>query len=207
MNKQTGQVTKKCIKCLDINKKSIDKNKCEHKRQRSVCKECGGSSICGHNKIRTRCKKCNGGHICKHQRIRSVCKDCNGGGICGHDKQRRQCKICDPISHLVSVVRNRIYSALKYSKELHSAEYLGCDVDIFKQHIEVQFTEGMTWSNHGDWHIDQKIPIAYKQDGVAPTIEEVSKRLHYTNTQPLWASENMSKGNRYISIKKEYVMK
>ena len=47
--------------------------------------------------------------------------------------------------------------------------------------------------------MDHHIPLAYKQDGVSPSLEEVAKRLHYTNTQPLWASENMSKGNRYIS--------
>ena len=57
----------------------------------------------------------------------------------------------------------------------------------------------MSWDNYGKWHIDHIIPIKYKQDCKNPTIEEVAKRLHYTNTQPLWASENMSIGNRYIS--------
>ena len=41
--------------------------------------------------------------------------------------------------------------------------------------------------------------LKYEEDGISPTIEEVAKRLHYTNTQPLWATENMSKGNRYTS--------
>ena len=63
-----------------------------------------------------------------------------------------------------------------------------------RQHdLQLQFKQGMTWENHGEWHIDHKIPIAYKQDGISPTLEEVEKRLHYTNTQPLWASENISK--------------
>ena len=52
----------------------------------------------------------------------------------------------------------------------------------------------MSWDNYGEWHIDHRIPLAYKQDDKTPTIEEVAKRLHYTNTQPLWASDNMSKG-------------
>ena len=235
VNTRTGQYTKLCIKCLDMGKKSREKNKyehqkirsrckacrgsgicehqkirsrckacgggsiCEHQKRRSRCKECGGAQICEHQKIRSECKECGGGSICQHKRIRSSCKDCGGGSICSHKIQRRHCKICNPIGHLASIVRNRTYDALKHNKEMHSTEYLGCTIEEFREHIESQFKEGMTWSNHGDWHIDHKIPIAYKQDGVAPTIEEVAKRLHYTNTQPLWASENMSKCNRYIS--------
>ena len=32
--------------------------KCEHGREKSKCKDCGGSSICKHEKIRSRCKEC-----------------------------------------------------------------------------------------------------------------------------------------------------
>ena len=199
MNKRTGQYTKLCIKCLDIGKKTKERNKCEHGKQKSQCKECCGIGICEHQKRRSSCKECGGSQICEHNKIRSICKNCKGGSICEHKIQRRHCQICHPSGHLADVVRSRIYQALKHAKDLHSTEYLGCNIDIFKQHIESQFTEGMTWENHGKWHIDHKIPIAYKQDGIIPTIEEVTKRLHYTNTQPLWASKNMSKGNKYIS--------
>ena len=235
MNKRTGQLTKQCIKCLDIQKKSTEKNKCMHGKQKSkckicggigicphgkqkfvckicggngicehqkikiYCKECKGGSICEHNKKRSTCKECEGGALCQHQRIRSICKDCGGGQICQHKKKRSICKICDPTGHLAHVVRNRIYQALKYNKEMRSTEYLGCNIEKFREHIESQFKEGMSWDNYGKWHIDHKIPIAYKQDGISPTIEEIAKRLHYTNTQPLWADENISKVNRYIS--------
>ena len=76
-----------------------------------------------------------------------------------------------------------------------SAEYLGCNIEVFKKQIEQQFTEGMSWENYGEWHIDHKIPLKYKKT----PLEEDIQRLHYTNTQPMWASENMSKGCRYIS--------
>ena len=49
---------------------------CEHNRQRSRCKECGGSQICEHNRRRSQCKECGGGSICEHNRVRSKCKDC-----------------------------------------------------------------------------------------------------------------------------------
>jgi len=52
----------------------------------------------------------------------------------------------------------------------------------------------MTWDNHGEWHIDHIIPLKYEN----PTIEEMIERLHWENTQPLWATDNKAKGNRYI---------
>ena len=51
---------------------------CPHGRQRSKCKECGGSEICEHGRRRSKCKECGGGSICEHGRIRSRCKDCRG---------------------------------------------------------------------------------------------------------------------------------
>ena len=41
--------------------------------------------------------------------------------------------------------------------------------------------------------IDHIIPLKYED----PDIDETIKRLHYTNTQPLWKEDNM-KNNRYI---------
>ena len=38
-NKNTGQLNKTCILCLE-------KRKCEHGRQKTCCKKCGGSEIC-----------------------------------------------------------------------------------------------------------------------------------------------------------------
>jgi hypothetical protein len=57
----------------------------------------------------------------------------------------------------------------------------------------------MTWENHGDWHIDHITPLRYREnpDDII-SLEETIKRLHFTNTQPLWASENTAKGNRFI---------
>lgn len=30
----------------------------------------------------------------------------------------------------------------------------------FKNHIENLFLEGMSWDNHGEWHIDHIIPVS-----------------------------------------------
>nr|QBK86167.1 MAG: hypothetical protein LCMAC101_07620 [Marseillevirus LCMAC101] len=77
-------------------------------------------------------------------------------------------------------------------------EYIDCNVKTLRKHIEKQFEEGMSWENHGKWHIDHIIPIKYRENGKDPSLEEIIERLHYTNLQPLWAGSNLSKSNRYI---------
>ena len=133
--------------------------------------------------------------ICERRRQRLSCKDCVRGRICEHGRRRSSCPTCDPLRHLAGVVRGRAYSALKNDKQMNSAEYLGCNIETFKQHIEQQFTDRMLWENYGEWHIDHKIPLKYSKS----SLEDVAQRLHYTNTQPIWASENMSKGCWCIS--------
>ena len=51
---------------------------CHHNRQKSKCKECGGSSFCEHGRRRSRCKECGGSEICEYGRQRSYCKACGG---------------------------------------------------------------------------------------------------------------------------------
>jgi hypothetical protein len=167
---------------------------CEHNRQKSTCKECGGSSICVHNRQKPQCKECGGSSICEHNRQKSICKDCGGSQICEHNKRKSTCKICDPQGHLASIVRGSVRRALQSDKSKHSIEYLGCSIQHFKEHIEKQFVEGMNWDNYGEWHIDHIIPLKYEN----PTMEETIERLHWENTQPLWATDNIAKSNRYI---------
>lgn len=96
-----------------------------------------------------------------------------------HGKQRRRCPICDPTGHLTDIVSSRTRQVLQENKELTSAEYLGCDITT----LEAQFVEGMFWDNQGEWHIDYKIPITYWENGEEPSLKELVRRLHYTNTQ------------------------
>lgn len=71
---------------------------------------------------------------------------------------------------------------------------LGCDWEHLKAYIEAKFVSGMTWENRGSWHIDHVIPLAS-----AKTVEEMERLCHYTNLQPLWASDNIRKGARMVA--------
>ena len=176
-----------CIYCSSV---SI----CEHNRIKYTCIDCGGSQICEHKRQRAQCKECKGSQVCEHNRLKSVCKECGGSQICEHNREKKDCKICRPASHLRGVISTRISHALKYNKELSSNEYLGCDIKTLMTHIEEQFKDEMTWDNYGEWHIDHIIPICYDN----PTLEEQINRLHYSNLQPLWKTDNLKKGNRYV---------
>jgi len=78
-------------------------------------------------------------------------------------------------------------------KKSTTKELLGCSCEYFKKYIEKQFREGMTWNNHGKWHLDHIIPCSFFD---LSQLDQQKKCFHYSNFQPLWASDNISKGNR-----------
>jgi hypothetical protein len=107
----------------------------------------------------------------------------------------------DVIFKLKYGIRSRIRQVIKRipnTKRNEKIDNLGCDWETLKNHIESQFTEGMTWDNHGQygWHIDHHIPLA-----TAKTEQDVYRLNHYTNLKPLWWHENLKKGDK---ISKEW---
>lgn len=95
---------------------------------------------------------------------------------------------------LKAILRTRLNNAIKRNTKSGSAvRDLGCTISELKQHLESKFQPGMTWENHGDWHIDHIKPLA-KFD--LSNLEQFKEACHYTNLQPLWAADNLSKGDR-----------
>lgn len=102
----------------------------------------------------------------------------------------------DPNYRLSRILRDRIRTALKRDsakKCESSVALLGCSVDEARKHIEAQFLTGMTWENHGKWHIDHIRPCA-SFDLTDP--EQQKQCFHYTNLQPLWAEDNIRKSDK-----------
>lgn len=95
---------------------------------------------------------------------------------------------------LADNLRHRLNSALRGSYKSGSAvRDLGCSIEFLKKYLEVQFRDGMNWNNHGEWHIDHIQPLASFN---LTNRKELLKACHYTNLQPLWKGENLSKGDR-----------
>jgi hypothetical protein len=113
-----------------------------------------------------------------------------------YNENQNNRKKTDSLFKLKCTLRTRIWRVLKnkkYIKSKRTLDMLGCDLYTAKVHLEKQFTKKMTWANHGEWHIDHIIPCAS-----AKTEEELIKLFHYTNLQPLWALDNISKGSKII---------
>jgi len=95
---EKGRRLKTCQTCRDRDRVIRERNKCEHDRQRTKCRECGGSSYCEHDRLRTHCKECGGVSICQHDRQKSNCRDCGGSSFCIHDRMRNRCRDCGGVS-------------------------------------------------------------------------------------------------------------
>ena len=100
--------------------------------------------------------------------------------------------------YLTGKLRGRFKSALKARgvyKTSTALSLLGCSLDFFRVYIESKFTEGMTWENKGKfgWHIDHIKPLCSFN---LLDIEQQKLAFHYTNLQPLWWRENLTKGRK-----------
>lgn len=91
-------------------------------------------------------------------------------------------------------LRKRTGNALqRISKSGSAVRDLGCTIPELKFYLEGNFKDGMTWENYGrkGWVIDHAIPLAFFD---LTDREQFLKACHYTNLQPLWATENNKKG-------------
>lgn len=95
---------------------------------------------------------------------------------------------------LKRVLRRRFHKALKKGYKHGSVvDSLGCTTLELKNYLQNKFKDGMSWENHGEWHIDHIRPLS----GFDLTDrEQFLKACHYTNLQPLWAKENIMKSNK-----------
>jgi|ERR1700674_385263 len=110
-------------------------------------------------------------------------------------KNRRQ---SDRAFRILCSLRCRVRSALKCQgvrrREERTVPLLGCTVAQAMRHIEKQFRRGMSWDNFGTvWEIDHIRPCR------SFNLKQATQRAEcfsFTNLQPLFVSENRSKGAR-----------
>lgn len=97
---------------------------------------------------------------------------------------------------ILTRLRSRTYDALRRGRGVKSKatlDLLGCTIPELKAHLSRKFTKGMSWKNYGyrGWHVDHIIPC---DSFDLRKVSEQRKCFHYSNLQPLWGAENISKG-------------
>jgi len=87
-------------------------------------------------------------------------------------------------------------------------DLVGCSKEFFNLHISSQFVGDMSWENYGKagvdfdyqggWQYDHIIPIdAFKNMILTNRSKAVKVINHYTNLQPMWATENNRKNAKF----------
>lgn len=130
-----------------------------------------------------------------------------------HETKRRK---EEPIVKIQTSIRNRLRDAVKGEYKTGSAiDLLGIlngDINDFKVWLEEQFYdhpltgEKMTWENYGrpngkmGWDIDHIIPLS----SVNLRDEKQRRKVcNFFNLRPRWAYQNISEGDRGMSINKK----
>lgn len=178
--------TKKCFKCGNIKPlEDYYKHPATRDGRLNKCKSCTkkdassyGKSEAGKETARRARSKPEA-----KARHRAYCKE-----------WERNKKDSDPQYLLRKVLRSRVSNQLNRLggiKAGSAVRDLGCTVEELMVHLEKQFQPGMTWENRGEWHIDHIKPLASFD-----LTDEVQfkEACNYTNLQPLWAKDNLSKG-------------
>ena len=192
----------------------MPRQRCQH-NLRQGCRTCHPGDFCSHNVRKNQCPTCRpSGWFCQHGTRRSYCKECKGKGVCEHGNRKTRCPECPRASefceHLkwkavchqcnmqgVISARLRERARIVTGSGIGFLTDLGCTVNELMQHLESQFKPEMTWENYGKtndkWQIDHVLPLRPHRKKLPD--DDLRKRLHYTNIQPLWFMENMTKHN------------
>lgn len=162
---------------------------------RSVCKACLTAETLAYKKahptkIKAIQKKYRDSNQNKLKSILKVYYQENKDRLNKHRDARLENDEMFAIKHRFRGCITTTFRRLGYSKITLSHQILGADWKTVKAHFESRFTDGMSWENRKEWHIDHIIPMA-----LAKTEEDAIKLNHYTNLRPLWAKDNRSKSD------------
>ena len=94
-----------------------------------------------------------------------------------------------------------LWKAIKKNKKTSILNYIGTSLEELRKYFASKFyfvkevNQMMTWENYGTlWHIDHVVPLAFFN---LLDEKQIYKAFHFTNLQPLWASENLSKNSKH----------
>ena len=147
-------------------------------REAGVCERCGAP------------KESATLHLCPTCKAESELRQKQRSQIRRTARQRRR-RAEDGAFRMKRRVSERLREILGKKKSGSASKWTGCSKQFLKDYLASLFTEGMSWDNYGEWHIDHIIPQAYF-DFNNP--DEVRMCWNYRNLQPLWGNDNIEKG-------------
>lgn len=188
-----------------------------------VCSDCGApakAKFVGGRWYGKRCEPCGLDALRRKQRlamanvrrkagvepVKGTTIDC---ALCGRATvrkgiARRYCDDCatelwrkHPQKRINLAVGNAIRASLKSGTKRRRQwqTLVGYSLEEFKVHLEAQFLRGMSWENHGEWHIDHIRPLcSFKFQ--TPDDPQFREAWALSNLRPLWARDNLRKGGR-----------
>jgi len=123
----------------------------------------------------------------------------------GKETKRKWCNEYNKENPHIVTWRTLLQNTIKQLcsvKKGHTKDELGFSANDLKIFMETKFTTGMTWENHGEWHIDHIKPVSSFDKDTPPSVV-----CALDNLQPLWATTreidgiiyegNLNKGNYY----------
>ena len=125
-----------------------------------------------------------------------------GWKTCGAEcsKQHRDNFYQNPTTRMsarISLAIRRVLGGKRISD--NAWNFVDFTPDDFRKRFESLFTDGMSWDNMSEWHIDHIRPVAsFNYDSTEHP--DFKKCWALNNLQPLWAVDNMSKGDKWNGI-------
>jgi len=171
-----------------------------HDKSKQLCKKCYRKQT--HVKIKEQITNCNYRVNNRNKILLDKKKYYNDNLIIEKEKRREYEKLrikTDINFRIRKNLRVRVKNAIKRgnNKILMNigVSLLYINIHQIYNHLESQLKLGMSWSNYGQWHIDHIRPLSSFD---LSDLEQLKQACHYTNLQPLWAADNLKKGNRLL---------
>lgn len=200
---------KKCYKCKELKiKQCFQKSKRSKDGLRGICSECRRDEPVNKNyqylyRIKNKERK---RYLDKEYRDKNALKikeyrssDKYKEVKSRSDKKYYSKNISNPVFKISRVMRSTISSKVR-NKDGKTFDILGYSSVDLCNHLESKFKDGMNWDNYGrnGWHIDHIRPLASFDFDNKDWIKEA---FSLNNLQPLWESENCSKGSLYNGVR------
>lgn len=143
-------------------------------------------------KYKQKCPKC-GEDVGYRRNVDAlrVCRCCQAESVRRYTVNQKRIR-----SSIKANLVARLKSRLMFKNKNSTFAYLGYTPEQLMKHLECLFKQDMTWENYGEWEIDHVIPDSWFTYESTED-EGFKKSWALSNLQPMWASENRSKSNKY----------